>query len=251
MTRLCTRMSLAAAIGGFSLFAFLVSTSRADNAPAETTAAAAPAAKSTAEAKLSRYAFGAEAGSAGYGPVFVFTLSKSFTASLGYTWLSYSHTVTASDADYDGKLKFSNLQALFSWHPWSGCFHLSAGGFIANDKLEVTGRPEASGSYKVGDGVYSATQIGTLKGQSKLINGFAPYLGIGWSKTPGKSGFGAFIDLGVVFISSPRADLAVTGPIATDATFQGNLRKDQQDLNDKLKDYRYCPIIQAGLLYRF
>lgn len=199
-----------------------------------------------------RFGIGAQAGTTGFGPVMVFTASKRFTATLGYTWLDYSHDVDSDDTEYDGKLKFSNIQAALNWHPFAGNFHLSAGAFLSNDKVDVTARPKANGTYSIGGSSYTTTEVGTLSGKADLIDGVAPFVGLGWSKTPDKSGLGFFFDLGVLFIDAPKAHLTTTGGTLTNQpAFEQNLRKEEADLNDDLDSLRYYPVVQLGIFYRF
>jgi len=203
------------------------------------------------EAKTTPFALGAEIGTAGYGPTVIFTFSKYFTATAGYTWLSYNYDASSTDADYQGKLKLSNVQAFVNWHPFAGTFHLSAGTFFSNNRVNVTGKPKSSASFDVGGTTYTAAQIGSLAGDVKLAKDLEPYIGFGWAKKPLNGGIGFFIDFGVLFTSAAKAQLGATGPIAGDATFQSNLRKEEKDINHDLKPLRYYPIVQAGLLYRF
>ncbi|MFT3868586.1 MAG: hypothetical protein QM715_08810 [Nibricoccus sp.] len=222
---------------GLALIAMLTA-SALQAEPSTTTSQATP-----------RLAVGLEAGSAGVGPVVVFTTSKSITANVGYTFLSYDYDFRNADTDFDGTLKLSNLQAILNWHPKAGAFHLSAGVVVTNNKMDITAKP--TNSYKIGDTTYTLAQIGTLDGTVKIGKGAKPYLGLGWSKTPAKSGFGFFCDIGVIFMESPKVSMRSTGPIASDANFQRDLRKEEQDVNDKLDKFKYYPVIQIGGLYRF
>jgi len=203
------------------------------------------------ESSIPRFAIGAEIGTAGYGPVITFTANKYFTANLGYTFLSYDHDVSDKDVDYTGTLKLSNLQAILNWHPMAGTFHISAGAVLTNNKVDLIGQPKANSTYEIGGTIYTGAQIGRLTGNVELSKGAAPYLGLGWSKSPSASGLGFFFNLGVIFTDSPHAQLSASGPIASNATFQSNLRKEEASVNDELNDFKYYPVVQLGLMYRF
>lgn len=230
---------------GLALSAVLVTAGlRAETTPPANAASAS-------ESKIARFAIGAEVGTAGYGPVIVLTASKHFTFDLGYTWFSYNYDYSDSDAEYKAKLKLSNLQAIANWHPFAGTFHLSAGGFLTDNKLDIVAKPKAGSTYDIGNTSYTAAQVGTLSGSAEISKGVAPFVGLGWSKAPTKSGFGFFFELGVLFIDDPSAELSATGPIANDATFKANLQKEVKDINDDLSGLKYYPIAQLGLMYRF
>jgi hypothetical protein len=213
----------------------------AESAPAPTT-----------ESKASRFAIGAEAGTAGYGPVLVVTASKHFTLNVGYTWLNYDYDYTDTNGDYKAKLKLSNFQAMANWHPFAGTFHLSAGAFATENKMDMTGVPKAGNTYDIGGTIYTAAQVGTLTGAAEISSGVAPFLGLGWTKVPTKSGFGFFFEVGVLFINAPTVKLATTGgTLANDPTFKSNLHKEEQTINDDLSSFKYYPVAQLGLIYRF
>jgi hypothetical protein len=203
------------------------------------------------ETKTTPFALGAEVGTAGYGPTAIFTFSKYFTATAGYTWLSFNYDASSADANYSGKLKLSNVQAFVNWHPYAGTFHLSAGAFVSNNRVTVTGKPKSNSSFDVGGTTYTAAQIGTLSGEVEVAKNTEPYIGFGWAKKPLDGGIGFFADFGVLFTSTAKTKLGATGPIASDPAFQTNLRKEEKDINHDLKPLRYYPIVQLGLLYRF
>jgi len=203
----------------------------------------------TTSEPMPRFAAGVEAGTAGFGPVVVFTASRYVTASVGYTFLSYDYDFSDADTDFNGTLKLSNLQAILNWHPKAGAFHLSAGVVVTNNKIDITAKP--TNTYEIGDTTYTLAQIGTLDGTVKIGKGAKPYVGLGWSKTPVNSGFGFFCDLGVIFMESPKVTMRSTGPIASDAGFQRDLRQEEQNVNDDLDEFKYYPVIQIGALYRF
>ena len=205
----------------------------------------------TTETKTTPIAIGAEFGTAGIGPAAIFTASEHFTATVGYTWFNYTYNTSSSDTDYNGKLKLSNLQAIANWHPFAGTFHLSAGFFISDNKVDVTAKAKSGTTYDIGGTTYTADQVGSVSGNVKLAKNAVPYIGLGWAKKPLKGGLGFFADIGVVFSSTPQTKLIATGPIASDTTFQANLQKEENNINHDLKPLRYYPVVQAGLMYRF
>jgi len=203
------------------------------------------------EVKTTPWALGAEIGTAGYGPTVIFTFSKHFTATGGYTWLHYSYDAHSTDARYSGKLELSNMQGLVNWHPTGGSFHFSAGAFISRNKVTISGKPTNGATIDVGGTPYDPSQVGTIAGEVKLAQNLEPYVGFGWAKPPLKGGIGFFADIGILFTSAAKTTLVATGPIASNPTFQTNLHQEEKDINHDLKPLRYYPIIQTGLLYRF
>jgi hypothetical protein len=203
-------------------------------------------------ATSARWALSADAGTLGYGATVTYTFSPSLTFSAGYNAFSYS----TSDVDvngtgtYDAELKLSNVPVLLHWHPFQGVFNVFAGGSISSNKVDVVGQVK-NGTYEIGDQIYTASQIGTLNGHVDISDGFTPIVGIGWSKTATKSGWGGYFQLGALFGKSPKATLSASGPIKDDPTFKAELAKEEKDLNDEIDSYKIYPLVRAGLMYRF
>jgi hypothetical protein len=205
----------------------------------------------SAASTTSAWALGAEAGTLGYGPKLEFTPSPKWAVELGYTFLDYDDTYEDEDTSYDGALGLSNVQAIVRWHPWGGRFHLSAGAVFADNVVDLVGTPSAGSVYEIGDGTYTAAQIGQLTGHIDIATAAAPYLGLGWTKSAKSSGFGGFFNLGVMFSGATDVALAATGPINSDPTFQTNLRLEEQSIENDLSSYDIYPVIQGGLIWRF
>lgn len=217
---------------------------------AETTPA--PAAS---EPSLPRFAIGAEAGTVGFGPFAIVTATKHFTFDVGYTWLNYDYDFDDNKGVYNANLKLSNGQVIANWHPMAGSFHLSAGVFLSNNKVSLTAQAKPGAIYDIGDGTYNRYEITSVDGTVKLTNGATPYLGLGWSKTPAKRGFGFYCKLGVLFMDSPKTQLTAHYAPGISASrraqAEADLRKDEQEANDNLDSFKYYPVIEMGLMYRF
>lgn len=196
-------------------------------------------------------ALSGDVGTTGAGASLWITASKKFVVTVGYNGLNTSLDVDTDDINYDSKFKLSNGHALLRFYPAGGRFNLTAGAMLANNKVDVTGRPGAGATYTI-DGVdYPASLVGDLTGTADWDNSVAPYFGVGWSKTPDAGGWGMFVDLGAMYTGAATATLAATGPIASDPTFQANLRQEEQNLNDDLENFEFYPVVRLGFMYRF
>lgn len=201
--------------------------------------------------KDARAAISADGGTLGLGGSLWLTLNESFTLAAGYNGFSYDQDVSTSDVNFDGKLRLSNVPVLLNWHPFKGTFRLAAGVVFSDNKVEVTGRPNANTTFTINGVNYTAQQVGSLTGTGKYENSTAPYAGLGWSKSPKSKGFGAFADFGVMFAGSPKVSLKASGPISSDPTFQANLARENQKANDEIAFANVYPVIRVGFLYRF
>jgi hypothetical protein len=192
---------------------------------------------------------GVRLGTLGYGGDFGWQLAPTLNARLGYSAYSHTTTVTSTDVHYDGKLKLSNLPLLVDFSPF-GPFHLTAGVVGNNDKIDVTGAPNGT-NFRVNGTNYSTTQLGSLSGRIKLGNRAAPYLGIGWGNVAG-AGVNVYADLGVMYMGSPKVSLTATcGSGVNCATLQSDVEAEQRALEDKLKKYKYYPVLNIGLTIGF
>ncbi len=57
-----------------------------------------------------------------------------------------------------------------------------------------------------------------------------------------------YIDLGIMATGSAQAALTASGLIASDPTFQQQLR---QEVNDELDAFDLFPVLKIGFMYRF
>ncbi|MDX8378753.1 MAG: hypothetical protein R8K48_01735 [Gallionella sp.] len=198
-------------------------------------------ADTTVNAKISTLGGGVEV---------AFPIMKSVDARIGLNTFSYnfnkSSTSGVSTTNYAGKLNLQSLEALADWHPWAGSFRVS-GGLIYNDnKLTLTALPGAGGTFTAG-GVAHTIGAGEFVNATIGFNKIAPYLGIGWGRTPKNMGWSFTSDIGILFQGTPRVAVStnIAGVTAADKA-QANA-----DLNSSLKRFNIYPVVSAGIGYTF
>jgi hypothetical protein len=175
--------------------------------------------------------------------------SEHFVGRVGVNYFYYSYSGTESQIKYDFDLTLKNAAILGDFHPFAGNFRITAGILINGN--EIKGKAKGQGTYEIGDMVYTAAQIGELKGKIDF-NTIAPYLGLGWDFGFKKEkGFTFTFDVGVVYQGKPDVDLKVNGPIATNALFQQELSKEESRVEDSIDEYRYYPVVTIGITYKF
>lgn len=178
---------------------------------------------------------------------------------LGYSGYSYSHSQTAKDVMYDGKLKLSSVQALADVYPSkSGTFHFTGGLVFNSNEITAHGKPNVMNgtqTYTLNGMTFNASDVGTLDGRASFQK-TAPYFGIGFGKPAGSSPVQFLFDIGVVFQGKPHLSLARNGGIAiTNPTLSNQINaainaqrdKTQSDLNK----FQYYPVVSVGLAYHF
>lgn len=176
-----------------------------------------------------------------------FQVSNSVVARVGFNQFNKNFSTSSGSLNYDGKLKLSSLDALLDWHLFGGATHLTAGIMSNKNKFNLTATP-TNGSYTINGTPYSAAQVGTLNGDV-TFNSAAPYLGFGWNSQPKNKGLSFKSDIGVMFQGSPKATLSYTG--TQNSTISSQVAVEQANLNDKLKNYKYYPVLSVALGYAF
>lgn len=189
---------------------------------------------------------GAGVSTLGYGVDVNASLSKRFSATVGYSTFQFDGDETTDEVRYDGELKSDNARVLLNWHPFAGGLQLSVGAVVGDIKAAVTGTPRAGGVYEFNGTEYSAEDVGSLQGRVELKDKVAPYAGIGY-RSRGGSGLGFYAELGVV-AAKTSVELVATG-LAGDSQFAADLEAERRDLEDNV-DLSLYPVLGAGLVYR-
>lgn len=226
-----TRFSLVAALGAAAV-------------------AGATATPLRALAQDGRLAVGGNIGTPGLGVELQYKLSDSFVLRGGGDWMNFDHDQTYSGVDYSAKLKTSTAGAFVDWHPGGGGFFLSGGSYFGERQARLDGRP--TGPTQIGDLTFTPEQIGTIRGDVEMSKA-QPFVGLGWDNTFARGGRWGFRVLGgVSFSDKPKVDLTATdGTLAGDPTFQAELQREEDNVRDDAKGFKYFPIVQVGLNYRF
>ena len=189
-----------------------------------------------------------KAGTLGVGLEAERTFSDSFGGRVGINYFTYDYNSTKADIDYNIDLNLLSVSALLDWHPFQGSFRISGGALYNGNDIDLDAKTAAT--YQIGDTTYTSANIGNLKGNVDF-NDIAPYLGIGWDTTFGKSKkLGFLLELGAIYQGSPKVDLSISGPIATQA-FLNDLQAEEDSLQEDLDNFEYYPVLAVGLNYRY
>ncbi|RYD83303.1 MAG: hypothetical protein EOP84_08095 [Verrucomicrobiaceae bacterium] len=122
-------------------------------------------------------------------------------------------------------------------------FRLTGGfAWFVKAKSDVTSVPV--GNYYYGDIQINDERMGEIR-TSVTRNGIAPYLGAGFLNLYSNKHINVSLDLGTYYLL-PEADvnMKATGYLT------GNERN-QEQLKENLKNYRWLPVAQFGVYYKF
>ncbi len=191
----------------------------------------------------------ASAGTLGIGPEADFRLAYlPLGVRLGANFLDFSHHLNSQDARYDGRAHLSNGGVIVDWYPFFYGFRLSAGVKINGNDATLNSSPNAAGLITVNNQAYS-TAGSSVTGKISFDR-YAPYLGIGVGGAI-LGGLTLAVDAGAMFQGRPSTALAASGPISQAPGFAANLAAEQQNLENKIRDFMVYPVVQVALGWRF
>ena len=181
---------------------------------------------------------GVSAGTTGIGFEVAAPITDQFAVRAGYSFMpkfKYSQKLTLDEGDLaafyvngqyvhevelEGKLNIGNFSLLFDWYPWkNSSFRVTAGAYIGKSALvTVTNKepfmnPEYAGKAgidlsRTGSNIMEKYTIvtdaaGNVDAKLK-VNGFKPYIGIGFGRAVPRKSIGLQFDLGVQFWGKPE-----------------------------------------------
>lgn len=167
----------------------------------------------------------------------------------GFNTFNYNRTLTSGTIDYDGQVKFENAGALVDLYPFNGSFRLSLGLYYNNNNFDLTGKPNASGTYTINGTTYTASQVGSLTGTVSFDKS-SPYIGFGFGNPMRGGHVTLMFDVGAIYQGSPQVTLNATGA-AGNPLLASDLTAAQQTAQNDMTKFRWWPVIQLGLGIRF
>ena len=169
---------------------------------------------------------------------------------VGFNSYSYDYDTTEDDIDYEFDLELDSKALFIDFHPFGGTFRLTGG--ILDNGNELNGRAVTTSNYEIGDQTYTPAEVGTLYSNVKLGEDQPLYVGLGWSKALGNSGFGVGFDIGMVMMGKPTLTLTPEGgTLAADPAFQEDIDAEEQAAQEDLDDFENYPVIAFGITYQF
>lgn len=197
---------------------------------------------------------GVKAGTLGAGVEVIYGLQDYLVLRGGINYITFDFDSTVSEIDYNMEPEFKNVTMLVDWHPFSGAFRLT-GGFSLNDnKVNLDGTVDRDQIPSQYSQYAYLTDLVHIQGTVDF-NSFTPYAGIGWSSSPGGSGWSMSCDLGILFQGAASvSDLNVVTDIdynGYQAEVNDYLEGQKNEIQDELDKYEYYPVASIMLNYTF
>ncbi len=207
-------------------------------------------------------AVGVTGGTAGIGAQVTTSIIPFLNVRAQVQGLTFSHSFDKDGVDYNGKLKLFTAGAFLDVYPFTRVLRLS-GGLVSNGN-KVKLRATCNGDCKVGDLNINGNEA-QLDGKLGFKN-FSPYLGLGFTNPIAGLPFYFGFDAGVLFHGRPKPTLRASGTgsvtddsgvtrdnvdLATDSEVQQALADETVNLADDVKDFKFYPVVQFSLGWRF
>ena len=194
------------------------------------------------------FAVGLKVGTGGTGLEGFYHFDRQFALRASLGTFRFTDVREISDINYEYELAVTGASLLLDIAPKGGSFYVTGGIFINGNTFEATA--EVVDTINVGGTDYTAAELGDLSGDVDF-NPIAPYIGVGWRWRANEPGISIGLEGGLLFQGLGDVDLNATGPIAEDPTFQQNLVRETDELEDKLGIAKLYPVIEARFAYRF
>ncbi len=192
-----------------------------------------------------RFGIGVKGGTLGLGVDFTGCITDWFAVRGSVNAIDVTRSYTDTDVDYDADVKLGAYGVLLDVHPFKGNFRLTAG--LASNRNEINLTAEPTADVTIGGTTYTPAQVGTLKGTVGFKDS-APYFGIGLgeaAKGPGRVKF--VLDVGVLMQGSGKVTLASS----TGLVSSSDLRQEESDIEDDISDFKFWPVLDLGISFRF
>lgn len=207
-------------------------------------------------------AVGVTAGTAGIGGQVTASVLPFVNVRGSIQGFNYSRSINEDGIDYDGKLKLFTYGAFVDVYPFIKGPRVSAG--LIGNANKVRLKATCPDTCEVGDV--------TVSGGDAQVNGrlgfrnVAPYVGLGFTNPMQGLPFYVGFDAGVMFHGKPKPRLSASGTgsvtdgngntrndvdLATDPEIQDALATEQTNLAADIDQYKFYPVVQVSLGWRF
>jgi hypothetical protein len=173
--------------------------------------------------------------------------------------LSYDDSYDDTDTHYDTNIQLMNLGVTLEYHPLQNGFYVGVGTIFQNNKYTLEAKPKDN-KYDFNGNQYLANMVGSVHGETYGLNDLVPYLGVGYDASLFDSGKWFFtFKAGAWYQDSPKLKLtahdclldSIPGSPIGCNDLRYDLDKEEADINEDLETYKWWPVVQFGMSYKF
>lgn len=167
-----------------------------------------------------------------------------FNGRLGVSFFSYKLDGGGDSGDdykFDATLNLQSVSLLADYFPFENFFRITGGLIINLNKLDLKMSPNKT--YTVGSTLYTPALLGNMKAKVDM-NKVSPYIGIGFDNPTAGSGLGFTMEIGGIYQGAPKVSLEAEGLLKPSES-QAPI------IEDNLSWFKFYPVINLGLTYKF
>lgn len=203
-------------------------------------------------AQDARVTAGITAGTLGVGPEIGLRLNERFGLRANATFLDRDLLDLDADSDdieFDSNVRLRSGGAMIDVYPLGGGFRISGGVRLNGTKATLRATPTTN--VTIGSRTVTPEQVGKLRADYR-VRDWAPALTLGYAgelRPRLEVGFEA----GVLFHGAPRIRnlRSEGGTLSGDPGFAADLERERMLIENDIDDYKFYPVVQASLSYRF
>jgi hypothetical protein len=239
----------------------------AEISPAEAKINTHPPSSRISTRPFSHIALGVTAGSLGVGVEVATPISRRTNLRVDGHFFNYSQSLTQDGIGYNGNLRLRDARASCDVYPFGGSFRLSGGVAMYNQfNAKALASVPTSHPITFNDVDYYSSAADPLHGNATIgyANKYAPTFSFGWGNAIPRSGRHlAFpVEIGAAYTGTPTFNLAMAGsacesqntncqPVSAYPDFQSNLNVERKKIANDIQPFRFYPILNFGVTYRF
>lgn len=183
----------------------------------------------------------------------------------GFNFYTYNTSFSEDGADYATSVGLRSVNLQFDKYLVAGLF-ASGGALVWNGNHgDATVSVPAGQAFSLGQVTYISNAAAPVHGDSAIdLRSFAPLVSLGYGNLASKGHIAYTIEAGVAFHGTPQATLSLSGSactptaigpicqnIATSPGIQNDVAAQQVKINDDISNFKYWPILQFSIGYKF
>lgn len=194
---------------------------------------------------------GVTGGTLGIGPEVGYSFNPFVGVRASATFLDIHGHGTTGGYRYEGEVHLDNWGGALDLYPLANAFgglRLSAGARVTeHNRVGFTGQATDTRNY--GGMTFTPDQAGSISGKVHTLS-VSPMVTVGYARRV--AGFSFGIDAGAMMHGTPRADdFIATGQLATNVAARSEYLNQQDRVRNAIAPYKYYPVLQISLGYRF
>ncbi|KXV05049.1 hypothetical protein CR51_12870 [Caballeronia megalochromosomata] len=192
-----------------------------------------------------------QGGTQGIGIGAAFSLGSSFGVHADFNGMNYGRGFDLGGNRYEGDMRLRQGGIYLDYFPFENRgWRVTAGVRFNDDSLTAVSQQQ-NGTYVIEGKRFAVPPDATATATAKYPVAM-PYFGVGFGHKPAGKGFGFIADIGVAY-GVPKTSYTLSPSLAQIAGTNSALlvSTGEQQLSDKAWRYRWYPVAQIGVSYRF